>query len=112
MSSVNNVGLFGTRTRSNTLLVIQMLGESHASEIAAVLGKSLSRIQAAIDSLERAGIVVGTEEGNTRRVQINPRFPAKEELTKLLSKIGMQDIELQQRLAERRRRPRRSGKQL
>jgi len=112
MASIANVGLFGTRTRSSTLLVIHLLGESHASEIAAVLRKSLSRIQSAIDSLERAGIVVGTEEGKTRRIRLNPRFPAVDELGKLLNKLGLVDIELQVKLAQKRKRPRRSGKEI
>jgi len=104
------VGLFGSATRTNTLLVIRLLGETHASEISAVLGKSLSRVQGAIASLERAGIVVGAEEGRARRVRLNPRFPALSELQALLDKLGSLDIPLQTRLAEKRRRPRRSGK--
>lgn len=110
MTQLAPVGLFGSATRTSTLLVIRLLGETHASEIAAVLGKSLSRIQGAVASLERAGIVIGAEEGKARRVTLNPRFPALEELEALLDKIGMLDVPLQQKLAEKRRRPRRSGK--
>lgn len=110
MESMTNVGLFGTATRTNTLLVVHMLGESHASEIAAVLGKSLSRIQGTVDSLERAGVVVGVEEGKARRLRLNPRYPALEELLKLLDKLGALDVPLQEQLATKRRRPRRAGK--
>jgi DNA-binding transcriptional ArsR family regulator len=106
------VGLFGSATRTSTLLVIRLLGETHASEVAAVLGKSLSRIQGALSSLERAGIIVGAEEGKARRIRLNPRYPALEELGGLLDKLGMLDVPLQQKLAEKRRRPRRSGKAL
>jgi DNA-binding transcriptional ArsR family regulator len=112
MATLNNPGLFGTQTRTNTLLVIHLLGETHASEIAPLLGKSLSRIQASIDSLERTGVVIGIEEGNTRRVRLNPRFLALPELSELLNKMVQADVELQQTLASRRRRPRRSGKKL
>lgn len=112
MASTSNIGLFGTTTRTSTLLVVHMLGESHASEIAQVLGRSLSRIQSALDSLERTGIVVGAEEGKARRVRINPRYFAVKELKELLDRIGEADVELQQRLADRRRRPRRVGKAL
>ncbi len=104
------VGLFGSATRSSTLLVIGLLGETHASEIATVLGKSLSRIQGALISLERAGIVVGAEEGKARRIRLNPRYPALVELQVLLDKLGMLDVPLQEALSEKRRRPRRSGK--
>ena len=108
----HNVGLFGTKTRTDTLLVISMLGETHASEIARVLGVSLSQIQKAIDSLERAGILLGAEEGRARRVRINGRFPVAEELKALLAKMAQGDIPLQEQLATMRRRPRRSGKAL
>ena len=105
-----NIGLFGTKTRSDTLLVIHMLGETHASEIARVLEISLSQAQKAIESLERAGIVVGAEEGRARRVRVSPRLLIADELKALLAKLAQFDVPLQQRLAETRRRPRRSGK--
>lgn len=110
MATSAPVGLFGSATRTSTLLVIRLLGETHASEIAAVLGKSLSRIQGAIASLERAGIVVGAEEGKARRIRLNPRYPALTELQSLLDKLGALDVPLQMQLAEKRRRPRRPGK--
>lgn len=112
MALVNNTGVFGTATRSNTLLAIHLLGETHASELAALLGRSLSRVQSAIESLERTGLVVGLEEGNTRRVRLNQRFPAIKELDILLSALGKADIELQRKLAAKRRRPRKRGKAL
>lgn len=110
MTVGRNTGVFGTATRSSTLLAIQLLGETHASELACLLGRSLSRIQSAIDSLEDTGLVVGVEEGKTRRVRLNPRFHAIKELESLLSAMGAADVELQKRLAGKRRRPRRSGK--
>lgn len=106
------MGLFGTASRSSTLLVIRLLGETHASEIAAVLGKSLSRIQNAVATLEQAGVLVAAEEGKARRIRLNPRYPALAELQALLDKLGQLDVPLQQKLAEKRRRPRRSGKAL
>src|SRR5579862_1276562 len=109
---IHSVGIFGTKTRSNTLLVIFMLGESHASEIARVLDVSLSQVQKAIDSLERAGILIGAEEGRTRRIRLSPRLATIDELGALLAKMAQLDIPLQQKLAEIRRRPRRSGKAL
>jgi DNA-binding MarR family transcriptional regulator len=112
MPSSQPVGLFGTLTRTNTLLVVHMLGESHASEIARVLGISLSQAQKALDSLERAGAVTGADEGRARRVRISPRYPFRDELVNLLGRMATSELELQDRLAERRRRPRRSSKQL
>lgn len=109
---IHNVGIFGSNTRTNTLLVIRMLRESHASEIAKILAVSLSQVQKAITSLERAGMVVGVMEGRTRRVSINPRLTVRNELATLLDKMALLDLPLQARLAEIRRRPRRSGKAL
>lgn len=112
MNGTSKVGLFGTETRTQTLLVIHMLGESHASEIAKILDRRLSRIQAAVESLERAGVVIGIEEGKARRLRLNPRYPALKEVKNLLDALGRLDSPLQLRLAERRRRPRRAGKEL
>ena len=112
MGALVNIGLFGTRTRTNTLLVVYMLGETHASEIANVLGVSLSQAQRAVDSLEQAGVLVGAMEGRARRVRMSPRFVASAELQSLLAKMALTEVELQRRLAEVRRRPRRAGKRL
>lgn len=68
------MAIFGSESRTQTLLVIGVLGETHASEIASILGKSLCRIQDAVASLELAGIIVATDEGKARRLRLNPRF--------------------------------------
>lgn len=110
MPNRNPVGVFGSSTRTNTLIIISLLGETHASEIAAVLGKSPSRIQDAVASLESAGLLVGIEEGRTRRLLLNPRYPAAAELNALLQSLGRLDVPLQEKLGDMRRRPRRTGK--
>ncbi|GMV90095.1 MAG: hypothetical protein AMXMBFR81_30250 [Chthonomonas sp.] len=102
--------MFGTATRTDTLLAVHLLGETHAAEIARVLGRAPSRIQAAIESLELAGVLAGVTEGKTRRVRLNPRFHAYKELSALLAAMGAADLGLQKRLATERRRPRRTGK--
>ncbi|MHB8635112.1 MAG: winged helix-turn-helix domain-containing protein [Fimbriimonadaceae bacterium] len=112
MKPIHRVGLFGTLTRTNTLVVVHMFGETHASEIASVLGISLSQAQRALDSLERAGIIFGAAQGRARRVRINPRYPHRDELTALLARIGSADQPLVDRMADIRRRPRRAGKML
>jgi len=93
-----------------TLLIVLLLGETHAGEIARVLGRSRSRVKNAVDSLELEGVIVGAEEGKTRRLTLNPRYVAADELKALLTKLATQDFELQKRLAAIRRRPRRAGK--
>lgn len=110
MASSPQIGVFGTMTRTNTLLVLHLLKESHASEIAGVLEISLSQVQKALDGLEVAGLVVGTRVGRERRVKVSPRFPHRHELLALLDKMTIQDLALHERLATKRRRPRRAGK--
>lgn len=112
MSGQIRPSLFGAETRTATLLTIHMLTETHAPEVASLLNISLSHAQKTIASLERAGLVVGTMEGNTRRVRLNPRYFALDELKALLDKLALHDIPLQERLAQKRRRPRRSGKEI
>ena len=112
MTKISSVGIFGSRTRTNALLTIHLLKESHASEVARAINVSLSQAQKAVDSLERAGVVVGVLEGTARRLRLNPRFLARPELEALLTKLSEIEPALQERLAEIRRRPRRASKPL
>jgi biotin operon repressor len=110
MAEIRIGSLFGTPLRTSTLLAIALLGETHAGEIARVLDRSRSRIKDAVDHLELEGVIVGADEGKARRLTLNPRYVAAEELRQLLMKLALQDTDLQQKLASVRRRPRRSGK--
>jgi biotin operon repressor len=87
-----------------------MLGETHIGEIAVILGRSRSRIKDAVDGLEREGVIVGALEGTARRLRLNPRYVAAQELARLLNKLAINDVDLQKHLASVRRRPRRAGK--
>ena len=107
---VGNVGVFGTRTRTNILLLLALLEESHASELARLLDVRVYTIQNSLETLEQAGLVVGATVGQTRRIRLNPRFFAREELGALLDRMARNDKELQKRVATLRRRPRRVGK--
>ena len=107
-----NAGLFGTRTRTDVLVLIAHMQETHASEIARLLEISLSTAQNALDSLESAGVVAGAFEGSARRVRLDPRYFARDELRALLDRMAEHDPELRERIATIRRRPRRSGKPL
>jgi DNA-binding MarR family transcriptional regulator len=107
-----NIGLFGTRTRTDILVLISVMGATHASEIARLLGISLSTAQNALDSLEQTGVIAGAIEGRSRRVRLNPRYFARDEIRSLLEKMAQQDKEIQERVSAIRRRPRRAGKKL
>jgi DNA-binding transcriptional ArsR family regulator len=104
--------IFGAPLRTQVLLSIYLMEETHASELSRLLGRSLSRIQAQLESLELAGITVSRVEGRNRRVTLNSRFAFKDELFGLLQKMVLFDEELQMKLATKRSRPRRKGKEL
>lgn len=104
--------VFGTGVRTKTLVALAVLEESHAPELARALGVGATTARNALDTLERAGLVVGRMEGNTRRVRLNPRFRAYAELKALLDRLAEGDPALLGALAAIRRRPRRVGKEL
>jgi biotin operon repressor len=112
MDVLGGSSLFGVGARTPTLLAIALLGETHASEIARALGRSRSGIKDVVDGLERDGVIVGSDVGQTRQIRLNPRYFAAEELRALLMRIAAEDRELQRRLAATRRRPRKAGKAL
>lgn len=104
--------VFGTGVRTKTLLAIYLLQESHARELSRILGAGVSTVRNALVTLEQAGLVVGTMEGNTRRVRLNPKFRALPELSELLRKLSLGEAALLTSIADLRRRPRRVGKTL
>lgn len=111
-SPKREVGFFGSRTRSNVLLLVYMMEETYPTQIAKLLGVSLNQVQMAIESLSRAGMIIEHVEGRQRRVSLNSRSVFAEELRVLLAKQALYATELQDALASVRRRPRRTGKEL
>ncbi|AIE86337.1 hypothetical protein OP10G_2969 [Fimbriimonas ginsengisoli Gsoil 348] len=69
-------------------------------------------MQKTLDSLEQVGVVSGVVTGRERRVSLNPRYFAQQELGALLTKMSLASPELVEKTAELRRRPRRAGKAL
>ncbi len=112
VSLARDIGLFGTGTRTNVLLLLSLLGESHAREIAQILDANASNVRKAIDSLEQIGVVSGVLKGRTRRISLNPRYAYSRELLPLLERMSTSHPGLVDAVAELRRRPRRSGKAL
>jgi hypothetical protein len=92
------------------LVAIRLLEATYPSELAALLGVRPFTIQSILASLEREAILVNRLMGRTRVVSLNPRYFAHDELSALLWKLGAHDMDLQAKLAARRRRPRRAGK--
>jgi DNA-binding MarR family transcriptional regulator len=102
--------LFGGRNRTAVLVALRLLEETYPSELAAMLGLRVYSVQAILASLEKDAVIVSRPLGRTRRVSLNARHPAARELSALLWKLGEHDVDLQKKLATKRRRPRRTGK--
>lgn len=92
--------------------MIFLMGETHAAELARLLDLNLSTVQNAVDSLEQTGVVSGAIEGRSRRLRLNPRYFARDEIGALLEKMASGESGLRERIATVRRRPRRAGKPL
>jgi hypothetical protein len=92
------------------LVAVRLLERTYPSELASVLGVRPYTVQSILVSLEREAVVVTRLMGQTRTVELNPRYFAHAELSGLLWKLGEHDLDLQAKLAARRRRPRRSHK--
>ncbi len=103
---------FGSQSRTRLLIALELLGQTYPRELARLLGSSLSATQKGLASLERDGIVVGRSVGRTRMVQLNPGYFALKEVRALLGRLVEADRELESRIAELRRRPRKAGKRL
>ena len=103
---------FGSVTRTRALLALELLSESHARELARMLGRPLSSVQKALRSLERDGLVAVRDVGRTRVYRLHPQADAARELRAYLSRLAQSDPDLTARVASVRRRPRRTGKPL
>ncbi len=112
MPRLQEIQLFGSRRRTSILLLLGLLEESYPSELARLLEAPIFSVQTIVDNLEAEGIIVTRRLGRTRRLELNPRFPAAEELKALLSKLGRLDKEVRKAAARKRARPRRAGKAL
>jgi DNA-binding transcriptional ArsR family regulator len=93
-------------------MALELLGQSYPRELARLLDSSLSATQKGIASLERDGLVAGRLVGRTRMVQLNPAYFAIKEVRALLGRLVEAAPELDAKVAELRRRPRRTGKRL
>lgn len=102
--------LFGSENRTAVLLAVRLLQQTWPSELAKVLSLRLFTVQQILSSFEDEGIVATRTMGRTRVVTLNPRYYAAKELDALTWKLAIQNVELQQALAQVRRRPRATGK--
>ena len=106
------MSLFGTRLRTQILLLLALLEESYATELARLAGARLFAVQKHLEVFEDEGVLVSRVIGRERRVSFNPRFFAKNELQVLLARLAEQDRDLSAAVLTVSRRPRRKGKEL
>jgi predicted transcriptional regulator len=112
MQILESPKLFGTRRRTQTLELIHLLEETHASELARLLGTPLKTIQRILYAMEDEKLIVGRMVGRERRIRLNDRYFAASELKALLSALARRDKETEAAAESLRRRPRQRGKQI
>jgi DNA-binding transcriptional ArsR family regulator len=103
--------LFGSATRTQTLLAIALLRETYVRQLAELLGGSSPVLFRIVDDLEREGILVSRYVGRTRTISLNPRLYGVHELEAFLLKYA-KGTDIEDRVATVRRRPRRRGKRI
>jgi hypothetical protein len=112
VNSLAAIKLFGSRRRTEVLVLIALLGEAYPTEIAKLLGAPLYSVQTIVDALDREGILAIRLMGRMRLASLDPRYFAFEQLEALLLRLAAAEPELREAAARRRARPRRSGKPL
>ncbi len=98
-------GLFGSRRRTEVLILLGLLEESYPSELASLLKAPLYSVQRILTDLESQGVVASRQRGRTRLVTLNPRFYAVDELRALLARLARGEPELDALAASHRVRP-------
>jgi sugar-specific transcriptional regulator TrmB len=109
---IRNTSPFGSQSRTQVLIALRLLTESHARELARLLAVPLYSVQQALKSLEKDGLVAARSVGRTRAFRINPGHFARPELEAYVMRLSEPESELRERIAALRRRPRRTGKPL
>jgi len=108
---VSNPKLFGSPTRTRTLLAIALLKESYVQQLAGLLELEQPAVFRIVDGLEHEGVLVSRCVGRTRTVSLNPRMYGVADLEAFLLKYS-KSTDIEERVANVRRRPRRHGKAL
>jgi len=104
--------LFGSRRRTEVLILTALLGDTYPSELARLLEAPLYSVQTIVDALDREGIFATRLMGRSRQVSLDPRYYCHRELEALLLRMSEGEPALQHAAASRRSRPRRARKPL
>ncbi len=109
---LNQLKLFGTRRRTQILILLFLLEETHASELASLLRIPVKTVQRILAGLEDENVISGRIIGRERRIRLNERYFAADELHSLLRTVAARDSQMAEAAANLRRRPRRKGKDI
>ena len=105
--------LLGSTNKERVLVYLVARDKGYAREIARFFRAPLYPVQRALEVLEAAGVLVSRTVGSTREYEFNPRYPAAEELKRLVARaLALYPTQLREDLQVIRRRPRRKGKPL
>lgn len=106
MSVYNQIQLFGSRRRTEVLILLALLESSYPSELTRLLDAPLYSVQTILQNLEGQGCVASRQQGRMRIVSLDPRYFAFKELRSLLLRLAEAEPSLQAAAAQRRSRPR------
>lgn len=98
--------LFGSRRRTEVLLLLSLLDESYATQLAALLRVPTKTVQRILEGLEDEQVLVARTEGRERWFSFNRRHPGNTMLRSLLDVLATLDSDILQAAASLRRRPR------
>lgn len=104
--------VFGTERRTQVLLAVCLLEETYPRELARMMDAPLISVQRVVDALESEGLIGTRLSGGTRRIRLNPRYFAYEELRQLLGRLAKVRSPLIDAIESLRRSPRKRGKRL
>jgi len=104
--------LFGSRRRTQVLLALSLLEESHSRELSRLLNMPLFSVQRIVAALEEEGVFVSRIVGRERRITFNRRYLAFAELQALLRKLAVRDSGVDDAVSQFRSRPRAKGKEI
>ena len=106
MSIYAQTQLFGSRRRTEVLILLALLESSYPTELTRLLEAPLYSVQTILEDLEGQGIVASRRQGRMRVVSLDPRYFAFRELRALLLRLAEAEPELEGAAAGRRTRPR------
>lgn len=105
--------LLGSVNKERVLVYLAARDRGYSREIARFFDAPLFPVQNALEKLEAAGVLVSRAVGSTREYQMNPRYPAREQLAGLVERaLSLYPRALRDALLITRTRPRRKGKPL